>query len=559
MKRLKSKRKLLVLAVAAFLFTSLIVSCSNSSGGGSSGGSSSGDDDKPTQPSGNGNGNGGSGNGGNGGNGGSNEPTTLASIKDPITLTFNIRAKTQYCDVYRKKVDVSGNDLPGEGWIILGSLYPDSEPDYDIDRTKKFTDLFGVKKDCYYKYATFSELTNVADSGHWDEKNTVYKATYDGLRAPELGTGDKYPVIVFAPAENTEPTKLHLANKDDVDFTFYNQEEITYWALTPVYNWTMYTWFDPDNDDWGFEDNGINISQAATGDNPLTKFYFTLWLKDDTNNDFCRRFYCDVKDINEKKITKKFTLKDPEILENNTEKKVIVKLRLPEDDIRDIYIQRRVHSEDTWEKTSGYLDNRDTDYSVGYINADDIKPSDRDSGYLTFTDRYNFKETEERYDYRAIVRLGDNYEEMEIPLGTTTVAKVLGGAPEVKLQYGRLTNKWENQALKIYSDQTNILVYPSSNPSQPESAIYPMMLMLTYVKEGDETKVFNPVFKYENDCWNIDAISVPDNLGDNYTLKLVACNVVFQTQTGINQMLKINTTNFGDANIRKTLVYPPRN
>ena len=422
MKRLKSKHKLLILAVAAFIFTSLIVSCSNSSGGGNSGSS----DKTPAQPSGNDDNGGNGGDGGNGGNGGDKAtiPVGGTSVDDPIKFNVSIPANTEKVTIERQ--EINSNKGPLSDWYKIGEAYNDSNnPEYSVDKIKEFKDTYGVVKNKYYAYRIIYDYdyTNLNPSTY-----KYFKSGYDGLIPPAFKTGVEASYNISYDQWKHE-IEINYWDRPFVLKNNEKSEDLDYWNIELRYNDKIYPYVDDANHKWkepvfvGDPKNRVVIlnqnihNTFDTGINKLTYISIGCWFKDEY---FGRHFKIDLDDIDENLIEKEF-IKFPEQVTNTNDPHLgwmYIKFEwphLPEGCVLDeINIQRRKHDPNPWA-----LD-LDKD-RVGYLDGEDLVNRNND-GVFEFYDKYGFVK-DQKYQYRALFVYHNEHESnkiLEFPLGEVT-------------------------------------------------------------------------------------------------------------------------------------------
>ncbi len=479
--------------------------------------------------------------------------TSDIKAENQISMSISFPERLAAINILRREVDNAGKpvtDYEQIGW--QGPKANDKEH-FEIAQTKNFTDRYTVQKDHYYEYkAEFID----EDWNYKGQQNLgIHLAGKDGYPKPVFSESN-YPEIIV---EYTDKGPLFkITNEDALNSMNYSSAEATpFWISFNLWYSNGVTDFYPWLGSYGTANRTFQISNAefwaaGTGVYSLQSFCINDQFQGDY---FDRQFWYDVKDLDTEKILPAINNWPNEMKNGGFE----LDIKLPfyyynqEKEIQDIYVQcREKPATDPykWEPVVA-----EPAVRKGCLSKEIFKGRVKD-GIVHFKDYYGF-EKGKTYQYRALVRVDENWDVIDLPLCEVTPTKDSFAIPAFKDGVKPEFN-WDAETQTLTATNKPALDVSAALLAEWGCGDkYEWAVSSGYLGETDGG--FWPWFLLKSgDTWNelYTTFSVDDwnNLGNEYSMTANEYYLeIYIPGEGIGQCIPLSTDDLGTA---KTLTRP---
>ena len=479
----------------------------------------------------------------------SSKDAVPAKAEDVISMEISFPAKLAAINILRREVNNVGK--PVNEYEQVGGQWPkaNDSDNFDKAQTKTFIDRYTVQKDHYYEYKAEFYDENWNYKGQ--QKLGIHLAGKDGYPKPTLSKNN-YPDISVE--ETDKGILLKLNNEDPLNSMDYSTGGTPIWISFNLQYSNGITDFNPWLGSYGTENRTYLIPtnewlDAGTGCYFLNGFCVNNQFEGDY---FDRQFWYDHKTLDSEKIVDALYQAPVEMENGGFE----FDIRLPfyylyqERVIQDVYIQCRekpttdpynwppVVAEPAVRKGCLGLDSKVFDNRVK-------------NGKVHFKDYYGF-EKGKTYQYRALVRIDENWDVIEFPLCEVVPTKDSLPTPtfknDVKPEFS-----WDAKTQTLSA--TNRPVLDISNELLAEWGCgnnYEWAVSAGYANEKKDAGFWPWFLLKSGDTWNElhTTFSVDDwnSLGNSYTM--TACEYyleIYIPGEGIGQCIPLSPDDLGTA------------
>ena len=367
-----------------------------------------------------------------------------AEAEEKIRFNITIPDHVTQARVERREVDLHADPLTD--FEEVGNQWPKAnyEDEWEKETTKEFIEHYTVQKGHYYEYRV------VFSDENWEEFRTDYYGFHlagkDANPKPSLATGDNYPTIKI---DWSQPDAMYweLKNENIMDTVNFEGGAKPSWITHNLSysGWRINVWFG--NGDYKVcTYSWDDYNNLPCGSNELTDFVICSHFG---NEYFDARLRYDVKDLDEEKIDKTVWRVPDELPAGGFK----IKFALPWNNevysVHQIFIERREKPSDpsiqyVWPMTPEALTNAGKTRR-GFLNESDFDSVIKD-GEAYFYDYFDIEKGKE-YQFRAVLKVNDNWDLYEIPLGEYVATKSGYTTPTFKT---KPTFTWdENGSLKL--------------------------------------------------------------------------------------------------------------
>ena len=471
-------------------------------------------------------------------------------LESSIELDVKVPANSYKVEIHRREVDKSGSPL--SEFEEIGAQWPsyNDSANWQKNQNKKFTDRYTVENGHYYEYRAISYNED------WDIAYTqnlgVHLAGYNGYPKPELSSTN-YPEIKWELKD--DGLYFKILNENVLTTMDYKEEgETPLWITHNLeykhyYGYkTLTPWLGCGDDQKLVRYMKIEDYKALpTGIYKLNSFAVDAQFEGDY---FDARFFYDVSKLNKDKIVTSIA-HEPEEMEKGGFK-MTVQLPVGYENvnvINDITIQCREKPAENPYDWPIHINEYQT--RKGFLTKDFFEGRVNNYGLIEFYDYFGF-EAGKRYQYRAIVRINDDYKSLDIALGEVDATK--DSLPKPTFKGGvKPAFSW-NADTETLSVTNKPELVPSNELLTEWGDKWEWGVALGYAQQ-DADEGYWPYFvlKAANETWSETSMSYPvENWhkfkGKNYILNADEYYVVLIIpDQGICQYISLEPTELGDA------------
>ena len=473
--------------------------------------------------------------------------------ENPIKLDVKVPANMLKVEIQRREVKESGNPLSDFEEIGAQWIQYNDNANWTKNQNKKFTDRYTVKNGHYYEYRAISYNED------WDIAYTqnlgIHLAGYNGFPKPEL-PATNYPEIKWELKD--DGLYFKILNENVLTTMDYKKGGTPLWITHNLeykhyYGYeTLTPWLGCRDDQKMVRYMSIEDYKALpTGIYNLNSFAVDAQFDGDY---FDARFFYDVKSLDKSKIADSVA-HEPEEMENGGFK-MTVQLPVGYENvnvINDITIQCREKPLDPAKQYDWPIHINEYQTRKGFLTKDFFEGRVYNNNLIDFYDYFGF-EAGKRYQYRAIVRINDDYESLDIALGEVDATKDSLPKPAFK---GDVKPAFSWNADTETLSVTNEPELVPSNELLKEwdcGDKWEWGVALGYAQQGaDEGYWPYFVLKAANETWSETSMSYPvENWhkfkGKNYTLNADEYYVgLFIPGQGISQYIAFDLSDLGEA------------